>query len=548
MKIGPAPRPTLLLAGALATAALVLGSAAPSRAAGTTIAWRPWGRAAFSEAQRTGRLVLLHVTATWSHACHAMDHEAWADSATVGVVDSFYVPVRVDGDRRPDVAERYLAGGWPTTAVLTHDGQVLVAEGVIGPVAVRAMLRQMYDLYRRDRTEVDRRAAESARRVAHTWVSEALPAPDMPLDEWIGKNLDAVRQAEDRTNGGFGQSPKLPQFESISFLLAEAAARTDGPSRDLAFRALDGALHLEDRLWGGFFRFAGDADWKKPHTEKLLAANASALGALVSAVDAGGGARYRDAAKRTEGYAATWLWDAKRGGWLASQDADLLQRAGGGEPLAGEVYYGLGDRLRHEQGIPAVDSVFLADANARMASAVLRGAASGLWKGAAVARALRALDRLWSFQRAPDGSFYHSWERGRAETPGLLADQAAAGAAYLDAYAATKDRKQRTRAEAVAQWIRGHLEDRVAGGFRFAPRDSAAVGRLLAGDKPEAANAEAATLFARLYEIGGREEDLRSAQRALDWLRSGDVLALDPVRAELGLRIEAIERGGKPPR
>ena len=34
-------------------------------------------------------------------------------------------PIRVDPDRRPDIAERYSLGGWPTTAFLTPDGDVL---------------------------------------------------------------------------------------------------------------------------------------------------------------------------------------------------------------------------------------------------------------------------------------------------------------------------------------------------------------------------------------------------------------------------------------
>jgi len=35
------------------------------------------------------------------------------------------VAVRVDNDRRPDINERYNMGGWPTTAFLTPDGDVL---------------------------------------------------------------------------------------------------------------------------------------------------------------------------------------------------------------------------------------------------------------------------------------------------------------------------------------------------------------------------------------------------------------------------------------
>jgi hypothetical protein len=174
-----------------------------------------------------------------------------------------------------------------------------------------------------------------------------------------------------------------------------------------------------------------------------------------------------------------------------------------------------------------------------MAATILHGAAAGIWKGAPVARAVKALDRLWSSQRSPDGSLYHEWRNGRVAIAGRLMDQAAAGLAYLEAYAATREPRHLARAESLAVWIRSRLEDPVAGGFRYAPRDPGAVGRLAAGEKPEIGNLDAGWLFFRLWDLKHRPEDRRSAARALDQLRSGDVMVLDPGQAELGLALES---------
>lgn len=495
-----------------------------------------------------------------------MDFETWTDTSVVRVVDQGFIPVRVDADRRPDIADRYLSGGWPTTAVLSHDGQVLMAQSVVAPQPLRQMLERVGDLYRQNRSEIEFRAGESARRIEHTWKSEPLVPPDMTLEDWVDRNLAALREAEDHVHGGIEGSPKQPQFEAVHFLLSASAARGDRALRSLGLRVLDAALHLEDTTWGGFFRIAGDEDWKRPRTEKLLDVNARATAALVGAVEQGGGTRYRDAARRTEAYAATWLWAPRPGGWYGSQAADVVlhqghrpsqdRDAGGpgrdgggpghdsGEPdrgermLGGDVYYGLSDALRRKQGLPAIDSSLYAEQNARMAAAVLHGAAAGIWKGAPVARAVKALDRLWTAQRAPDGSLYHEWREGRVAVPGRLMDQAAAGLAYLEAYAATKEPRHLARAESIAVWIRTHLEDPVAGGFRYAPRDSQAIGRLAAGEKPEQGNLDAGWLFFRLWQLKHRPEDRRSAERAMEQLRSGDVVVLDPAQAELGLALE----------
>src|SRR3989441_12333632 len=59
-----------------------------------------------------------------------MDREVYGDPTIGAVIDSLFVPVRVDRDERPDVAQRYeaavqwLAGlrGYPLTPFLTPDG------------------------------------------------------------------------------------------------------------------------------------------------------------------------------------------------------------------------------------------------------------------------------------------------------------------------------------------------------------------------------------------------------------------------------------------
>ena len=93
------------------------------------------------------------------------------------------------------------------------------------------------------------------------------------------------------------------------------------------------------------------------------------------------------------------------------------------------------------------------------------------------------------------------------------------------------------RADSIATWVRANLEDPDGGGFRYAPRDTAAMGRLRAGDKPEAANVEAGLFFLRRYWLNGRQEDGEAAERTARHLQSGDKIVLDPARAELVLRL-----------
>src|SRR5207253_9688453 len=60
-------------------------------------------------AARLDRPILLYVGAEECRWCAVMDREVYGDLALGAMIDSLFVPVRVDRDERPDVAQRYEA-------------------------------------------------------------------------------------------------------------------------------------------------------------------------------------------------------------------------------------------------------------------------------------------------------------------------------------------------------------------------------------------------------------------------------------------------------
>ena len=94
--------------------------------------WYPWGEAAFLEAQRTGKPVLLSVGYSACHWCHVMAHESFEDEATAELMNKLFVNIKVDREERPDVDKIYQTahqlltqrpGGWPLTMFLDGDSQ-----------------------------------------------------------------------------------------------------------------------------------------------------------------------------------------------------------------------------------------------------------------------------------------------------------------------------------------------------------------------------------------------------------------------------------------
>jgi uncharacterized protein YyaL (SSP411 family) len=115
------------------------------------IEWRPWGRAAFSEARRLQRPVLLSLSAVWCHWCHVMDETSYSDSRVIDRVNRSFVPIRVDNDRNPDVNRRYNMGGWPTTAFLTPGGQIVTGATYVPPGQLLQLLERVKAFFAENR-------------------------------------------------------------------------------------------------------------------------------------------------------------------------------------------------------------------------------------------------------------------------------------------------------------------------------------------------------------------------------------------------------------
>ena len=109
------------------------------------ITWVPWTADAFARAARERKPVLLSITAAWCQACHEMDRTTYADPEVAAVIRDRFVAVRVDTDRRPDINERYNLGGWPTTAFLTPEGDVIAGSTFLPADKMTTVLTRVAD-------------------------------------------------------------------------------------------------------------------------------------------------------------------------------------------------------------------------------------------------------------------------------------------------------------------------------------------------------------------------------------------------------------------
>ena len=301
------------------------------------VEWHEWGAKAFARAAGEDKPILLDIGAVWCHWCHVMDRESYEDPKLAEVINQNFIAVKVDRDERPDVDTRYQAAvaaisgqnGWPLTAVLTPDGKPFFGgtyfprDERYGRPGFERVLRTMVDAWKTRRDEVLESAGSVVEAIEHNenFAGHSGNLSMGILDQMVASALDKF----DRHHGGFGSQPKFAHPSAIDLLL-DVAGRTgnraalEAATVTLEKMALGGVY---DQLGGGFHRYSVDEAWVVPHFEKMLYDNAELLKNYVHAFQSYVDLESARVARDIVRWMDDWLTDRDRGGFYASQDADI---------------------------------------------------------------------------------------------------------------------------------------------------------------------------------------------------------------------------------
>jgi len=317
------------------------------------IHWHEWGPEAFAAAQRENKPMLLDIGAVWCHWCHVMDRESYDDPEIAAIVNEHFIAVKVDRDERPDIDSRYQAavqaisgqGGWPLTAFLTPDGKPFYGGTYFPPrdgygrPSFRRVLLSIANAYKEKHGDVVEQASMVQNAIAQ---SESFAGKSGRISASVITTIqESALKMFDPEHGGFGSAPKFPHPSALDLLIeryGRSHVGTAAPGRPAERGSAENVLvrtvitttleHMAnggvyDQLAGGFHRYSVDERWVVPHFEKMCYDNSELLKNYVHAYQVTGSQFFADVARDIIHWMDEWLSDRDRGGFYASQDADI---------------------------------------------------------------------------------------------------------------------------------------------------------------------------------------------------------------------------------
>ncbi|MBI5748973.1 MAG: thioredoxin domain-containing protein [Nitrospinae bacterium] len=521
------------------------------------IQWHEYSDGAFAIAKKENKPVFMLITAIWCHWCNVYEEKSLADKDMAGYINKNFIPIFVDYDKRKDISKQYPATGLPVTVILSPKGERLAT--VAGYIPKERLLQNLKTTVWSFKSGDMQPQAVTEKETEKRSTGEATRFSIRELKKIISGFKEIVLSNYDPQYGGFGKSQKIPYADVLEVLLYLYEDEKDKKWLDIVANSLDHMAGLKqkggdkkpdsafllglyknregkdwvdrvvelqkmykisgiyDKIDGGFFRYATERDWSRPHFEKLLSDNADFIRLYLNAYRITKNDKYKMVAEGSLNYVLKTLYNEKENRFYNSQRSDI-------------VYYYLSEKDRKAVGSPDVDRTAFAISQSKMIITLLhaaglsaftspplvkggeerllvKGDERGLSDGRYKEIALLSLQFIQKNILTEKGvlSYYDPSKKEKGLT-GQLEENLWAILAFKEAYLYTKDKNYLNTAETLAQFVVINLYDKKQGGFyEFSSK----------GERPYLLNGLAAYTMLELYKLTNKAEYLKTAKETI---------------------------------
>ena len=234
-----------------------------------------------------------------------MERESFENAEVAAILNSSFIPIKIDREERPDVDRIYMnyvqattgSGGWPLNVFITPDlepifggtywpgpGSTMTVGNHVGFVGILEKIRDVWKNQQQRCLDSAKEITAQLREFAQDGnISRRGSAEPDGLDlELLDEAYEHFAAKYDKKHPGFPKgAPKFPTPANLSFLLKLTqypsavteiiGAKECANAKDMVLSILHamnkGGIH--DQIGNGFARYSVTRDWSLPHFEKM---------------------------------------------------------------------------------------------------------------------------------------------------------------------------------------------------------------------------------------------------------------------------------------
>jgi hypothetical protein len=294
--------------------------------------WYEWGDEALQKAKAEDKPILVSIGYSSCHWCHVMERESFEKEVTAGLMNEYFVCIKVDREERPDIDQIYMEavqamgthGGWPLNVFLTPDQKPFYGGTYFPPQQWNQLLGQVAKTFQVKRSEIDQSASELTQHLQTTDLKRFAHSDKSDFDvALLDQMFSIIERNFDHKWGGIEKAPKFVMPTAWQFLLRYFYITKRKESLEMVLFTLQkiSMAGLYDQLGGGFARYSVDTEWFAPHFEKMLYDNAQLLSLYSEAYSISKNEQFKKIIYDTVGWIKREMSHSD-GGFYSALDAD----------------------------------------------------------------------------------------------------------------------------------------------------------------------------------------------------------------------------------
>jgi len=248
------------------------------------VKWQQWDSETIARAKAENKLLFVSIGYFACHWCHVMQKESYQAADIAKVLNSKFIPVKVDRELNPALDARLIEfvnrtrgySGWPLNVFITPDGYPLFGLVYLPHDDFKALVEKLAGYWDADATGLIADAKLAASELAPADIDFTKTTMTDKVDELGQIFVTRTLIEADKFLGGFGEQSKFPSVPRVAALLVKYKQTADEKLGKFLITTLNSMQNygLNDSLGGGFFRYTVDPQWRVPHFEKMLYDNA----------------------------------------------------------------------------------------------------------------------------------------------------------------------------------------------------------------------------------------------------------------------------------